>query len=90
MASVDHPNLVKLLAVCMSSQMMLITQLQPLGCLLDYVRTHKKAIGFNVLLTWCAQIAKGEPNVSTTKETVAPAITLRLVVILLIETLKSI
>lgn len=59
MASVDHPNLLKLLAVCMASQLMLVTQLMPLGCLLDYVRNNKDRIGSKPLLSWCAQIARG-------------------------------
>lgn len=59
MASVDHPNLLQLLAVCMTSQMMLITQLMPLGCLLDYVRNNSDKIGSKPLLIWCTQIAKG-------------------------------
>lgn len=59
MASVEHPNLLKLLAVCMTSQMMLITQLMPLGSLLDYVRTNRDKIGSKALLNWSTQIAKG-------------------------------
>lgn len=59
MASVDHPNLLQLLAVCMTSQMMLITQLMPLGCLLDFVRTNRDKIGSKPLLNWCTQIARG-------------------------------
>lgn len=59
MASVNHPNLLKLLAVCMTNQMMLITQLMPLGCLLDYVRTHRDKIGSKALLNWSVQIARG-------------------------------
>jgi L1 cell adhesion molecule len=59
MASVEHPNLLKLHAVCMTSQMMLITQLMPLGCLLDYVRNHKDKIGSKALLNWSTQIARG-------------------------------
>ncbi|KAL1395031.1 hypothetical protein pipiens_000335, partial [Culex pipiens pipiens] len=59
MASVEHPNLLKLLAVCMTSQMMLITQLMPLGCLLEYVRNHKDKIGSKALLNWSTQIARG-------------------------------
>lgn len=59
MASVEHGNLLKLLAVCMSSQMMLITQLMPLGCLLDYVRNNRDKIGSKALLNWSTQIAKG-------------------------------
>ncbi|XP_019866868.2 epidermal growth factor receptor isoform X2 [Aethina tumida] len=59
MASVDHPNLLQLLAVCMTSQMMLITQLMPLGCLLDFVRKNKDKITSKALLTWSTQIARG-------------------------------
>lgn len=60
MASVEHPNLLQLLAVCMTSQMMLVTQLMPLGCLLDYVRNNRDKIGSKPLLNWCTQIARGE------------------------------
>ncbi|XP_062547794.1 epidermal growth factor receptor isoform X1 [Armigeres subalbatus] len=59
MASVEHPNLLKLLAVCMTSQMMLITQLMPAGCLLDYVRNNKEKTGSLALLNWSTQIARG-------------------------------
>ncbi|XP_043475369.1 epidermal growth factor receptor isoform X2 [Leptopilina heterotoma] len=59
MATVDHPNLLQLLAVCMTSQMMLVTQLMPLGCLLDFVRNNKERIGSKPLLNWCTQIARG-------------------------------
>ena len=60
MASLEHQHLLKLLAVCMStSQLKLVTQLMPLGCLLDYVRKNKDKIGSKALLTWCTQIARG-------------------------------
>lgn len=61
MATVDHPNLLQLLAVCMTSQMMLITQLMPLGCLLDFVRNedNQHRISSKRFLTWSTQIAKG-------------------------------
>lgn len=59
MASVEHPNLLKLLAVCMTNEMMLITQLMPLGCLLDYVRKNKQKIGSKAFLDWSCQITKG-------------------------------
>ncbi|XP_050044786.1 epidermal growth factor receptor isoform X5 [Dermacentor andersoni] len=59
MASVDHPNVLKLLAVCLTSQLMLVTQLMPLGCLLDYVRNNRDKIGSKPLLNWCTQIARG-------------------------------
>jgi serine/threonine protein kinase len=64
MATVEHPNLLKLLAVCMTSQMMLVTQLMPLGCLLDYVRSNRDKIGSKPLLNWCTQIAKGKISLS--------------------------
>ena len=59
MASVEHPNLLTLLAVCMTNQIMMVTQLMPLGCLLDYVRTNRDKVGSKPLLNWCMQIAKG-------------------------------
>lgn len=60
MASVNHPNLVRLLAVCMTPKhLMLVTQLMPLGCLLDYVKENKSKIGAKDLLEWGKQIARG-------------------------------
>ena len=59
MASVEHMACVRILAVCMTAQMMLVTQLMPLGCLLDYVRRQRANIGSKALLNWCTQIARG-------------------------------
>ncbi|XP_048861955.1 receptor tyrosine-protein kinase erbB-4-like isoform X1 [Brienomyrus brachyistius] len=59
MASMDHPHLVRLLGVCLSPTIQLVTQLMPHGCLLDYVHEHKDHIGSQLLLNWCVQIAKG-------------------------------
>ncbi|XP_030634922.1 receptor tyrosine-protein kinase erbB-4-like [Chanos chanos] len=59
MASVDHPHLVRLLGVCLSPTIQLVTQLMPHGCLLHYVHEHKDNIGSQLLLNWCVQIAKG-------------------------------
>ncbi|XP_035460041.2 receptor tyrosine-protein kinase erbB-4-like isoform X2 [Scophthalmus maximus] len=59
MASMEHPHLVRLLGVCMSPTIQLVTQLMPHGCLLDYVHEHKDNIGSQLLLNWCVQIAKG-------------------------------
>lgn len=58
MASVDHPHVCRLLGICLTSTVQLITQLMPFGCLLDYVREHKDNIGSQYLLNWCVQIAK--------------------------------
>lgn len=59
MASVDNPHVCRLLGICLTSTVQLITQLMPYGCLLDYVREHKDNIGSQYLLNWCVQIAKG-------------------------------
>uniref|UniRef100_A0A667YMV4 Receptor protein-tyrosine kinase n=1 Tax=Myripristis murdjan TaxID=586833 RepID=A0A667YMV4_9TELE len=59
MASVDHPHVCRLLGICLTSSVQLVTQLMPCGCLLDYVRHHRDHIGSQWLLNWCVQIAKG-------------------------------
>uniref|UniRef100_A0A8C4EA67 Receptor protein-tyrosine kinase n=1 Tax=Dicentrarchus labrax TaxID=13489 RepID=A0A8C4EA67_DICLA len=59
MASMEHPHLVRLLGVCLSPTIQLVTQLMPHGCLLEYVHEHKDNIGSQLLLNWCVQIAKG-------------------------------
>lgn len=58
MASMEHPHLVRLLGVCLSPTIQLVTQLMPHGCLLDYVHEHQDNIGSQLLLNWCVQIAK--------------------------------
>ncbi|XP_014640984.1 PREDICTED: receptor tyrosine-protein kinase erbB-4-like [Ceratotherium simum simum] len=65
MASMDHPHLVRLLGVCLSPTIQLVTQLMPHGCLLDYVHEHKDNIGSQLLLNWCVQIAKSSTTIST-------------------------
>uniref|UniRef100_A0A671Y6K6 Receptor protein-tyrosine kinase n=1 Tax=Sparus aurata TaxID=8175 RepID=A0A671Y6K6_SPAAU len=59
MASVEHPHVCRLLGICLTSSVQLVTQLMQYGCLLDYVRHHKDHIGAQWLLNWCVQIAKG-------------------------------
>lgn len=59
MASVVHPSCIRILCVCLTAQVMLITQLMPLGCLLDYVRKNRSKISSSALLNWCTQIARG-------------------------------
>ncbi|GAA6071477.1 receptor tyrosine-protein kinase erbB-4-like isoform X1, partial [Tachysurus ichikawai] len=58
MSSMDHPHLLRLLAVCVSPNVQLVTQFMPHGCLLDYVHEHKDNVGSQLLLNWCVQIAK--------------------------------
>ncbi|KAM6948895.1 epidermal growth factor receptor [Aplochiton taeniatus] len=59
MASVDHPHVCRLLGICLTSTVQLVTQLMPYGCLLDYIKENKDHIGSQYLLNWCVQIAKG-------------------------------
>ncbi|XP_015231477.1 PREDICTED: receptor tyrosine-protein kinase erbB-2 [Cyprinodon variegatus] len=59
MASVTSPYVCRLLGICLTSAVQLVTQLMPYGCLLDYVRENVDRIGSQVLLNWCVQIAKG-------------------------------
>ncbi|XP_068200038.1 melanoma receptor tyrosine-protein kinase-like isoform X2 [Antennarius striatus] len=59
MASVEHPYVCRLLGICLTSSVQLVTQLMQYGCLLDYVRLHRGHIGAQWLLNWCVQIAKG-------------------------------
>lgn len=62
MASVEHPHVCRLLGICLTSTVQLITQLMPYGCLLDYVKENKDNIGSQYLLNWCVQIAKVRGN----------------------------
>uniref|UniRef100_A0A3Q3J357 Receptor protein-tyrosine kinase n=1 Tax=Monopterus albus TaxID=43700 RepID=A0A3Q3J357_MONAL len=59
MAGVASPYVCRLLGICLTSAVQLVTQLMPYGCLLDYVRENKDHIGSQCLLNWCVQIAKG-------------------------------
>uniref|UniRef100_A0A1A7WIK4 Receptor protein-tyrosine kinase n=1 Tax=Iconisemion striatum TaxID=60296 RepID=A0A1A7WIK4_9TELE len=59
MAGVTSPYVCRLLGICLTSTVQLVTQLMPYGCLLDYVRENKDRIGSQFLLNWCVQIAKG-------------------------------
>ena len=58
MAGVGSPYVSRLLGICLTSTVQLVTQLMPYGCLLDYVRENKDRIGSQDLLNWCVQIAK--------------------------------
>ena len=60
MASVDCDYLVRLLGIRLTKTVSLITQLMPLGNLLEYVRDVKRQdqIHSRQILTWFVQIAK--------------------------------
>uniref|UniRef100_A0A674HQB3 Receptor protein-tyrosine kinase n=1 Tax=Taeniopygia guttata TaxID=59729 RepID=A0A674HQB3_TAEGU len=57
--SLEHSYIVRLLGICPGPQLQLVTQLLPLGSLLDYVRKNRGSIGPQLLLNWCVQVAKG-------------------------------
>ncbi|KAM6112290.1 LOW QUALITY PROTEIN: receptor tyrosine-protein kinase erbB-3 [Phoenicopterus ruber ruber] len=57
--SLDHAYIVRLLGICPGPQLQLVTQLLPLGSLLDYVRKNRDSISPQLLLNWCVQVAKG-------------------------------
>ncbi|XP_069826126.1 receptor tyrosine-protein kinase erbB-3 [Dendropsophus ebraccatus] len=61
MGSLDHACIVRLLGICPGAQLQLVTQLLPMGSLLQYVRQNKDTgiIGPQMLLNWCVQIARG-------------------------------
>uniref|UniRef100_A0A674MV23 Receptor protein-tyrosine kinase n=1 Tax=Takifugu rubripes TaxID=31033 RepID=A0A674MV23_TAKRU len=59
MAGVASPYVCRLLGICLTSTVQLVTQLMSYGCLLEYVRKNKDRIGSQLLLNWCVQIAKG-------------------------------
>ena len=58
MAAVDHPNVVRLYAVCMGKQMMLVSQFVPLGSLISYLKKNKDYLNAHVMLNFATQIAK--------------------------------
>jgi len=57
MASVNHPCCVRIAAVCMTKQLMVVTQLMQYGCVLDFIRRQRDNISSRLLLRWAAQIA---------------------------------
>ena len=58
MASVVHPYCLRVVAVCMTAQLMLVVPLMPLGSLLDYVRKNRANIDSKRMLNWATQIAR--------------------------------
>ena len=58
MASVNHPCCIRILAISLAEFPLIITQLMPLGCLLQYIRERKDKIGSKAMLNWSMQIAK--------------------------------
>ena len=66
MASVMHPCCIRIMAVCITRQMMLITPLMPFGSLLDYLHRNRSNIGSRSMLSWAKQIAEVSEILSIT------------------------
>ena len=57
MASMDHPYIVRLYAMCMGENLMLVTQFLPIS-LLNFLRKYKDDLNAYHLLTYGQQIAE--------------------------------
>ena len=57
MGSMDHENVVRLYCVCMSKQLMLVSQFVPFGALIDYLKRHKDNMSATGILQFSSQIA---------------------------------
>ncbi|XP_075257220.1 receptor tyrosine-protein kinase let-23-like isoform X4 [Convolutriloba macropyga] len=59
MASVSHPCLLRLLAICITETPQLVTRLMPHGNLLDYIRKYGNTQSSRTFFLWGRQIAEG-------------------------------
>lgn len=59
MHALDHPNLVRLFGVVLSQPMMMVTELAPLGSLLDYLRKQCQHMSITTLWEYAVQVATG-------------------------------
>ncbi|KAL3860946.1 hypothetical protein ACJMK2_007040 [Sinanodonta woodiana] len=59
MHSLDHPNLIKLYGIVLSSPLMMVTELAPNGALLDTLRRDQEKILISTLCDYAIQIATG-------------------------------
>ncbi|XP_014253894.1 activated CDC42 kinase 1 [Cimex lectularius] len=55
----DHPQLIRLFGIVLSKPLMMITELAPLGALLDYIRKQVHEISVSRLWDYATQVAKG-------------------------------
>ena len=58
MASMDHDNVVRLYAVSMGKELMLISQFVALGSLISYLKKHQTDLNALTMLTFAVQMAK--------------------------------
>lgn len=59
MHQLNHPNLIQLYGVVLSSPLMMVTELAPLGSLRDYLRKQCHHVPVSTLVDYAVQIANG-------------------------------
>ncbi|XP_063232759.1 activated Cdc42 kinase Ack [Bacillus rossius redtenbacheri] len=59
MHNLDHPNLIRLYGVVLSQPLMMVTELAPLGSLLDYLRKQCHHLPVTTLWDYALQVATG-------------------------------
>uniref|UniRef100_A0A8R1Y3H9 receptor protein-tyrosine kinase n=1 Tax=Onchocerca volvulus TaxID=6282 RepID=A0A8R1Y3H9_ONCVO len=57
MACMRHEHLLRLVGVCLSNGMQIVTPMRPLGSLKNYLKKHRQKLGARDLLLYCYQIA---------------------------------
>lgn len=57
MAQLDHEHLTKLIGICFSENIKIVTPLRPLGSLEHFLHTKKPYLGPRELILYCYQIA---------------------------------
>lgn len=57
LGNLNHPHLLRVVAICMSSNVNMMTQLMPIGDMLHFLRKHTTNPKQNTIIRWSAQIA---------------------------------
>ncbi|XP_059475448.1 activated Cdc42 kinase Ack isoform X2 [Neocloeon triangulifer] len=65
MHQLDHPNLIRLFGIVLSNPQMMVTELAPLGCLLDYLRKQCQHTPITSLHDYALQVATGMAYLET-------------------------
>ncbi|XP_046389699.1 activated Cdc42 kinase Ack isoform X2 [Ischnura elegans] len=65
MHQLNHPNLIRLYGVVLSHPMMMVTELAPLGSLLDYLRKQCRHTPLTTLWDYAVQVATGMAYLET-------------------------
>jgi serine/threonine protein kinase len=57
MAQLDHENLLKLIGICITEDIKIVTPLRPLGSLQKFLRAKKQFLGPREIISYCYQIS---------------------------------